>query len=899
MTGFGSDPSSSGGDGNEGSGGNGGNGIEREGGDQPQPAGAAPGGEERSGDVASHPEGGATATTEGAAQPPPQLQPQPMTVRIQVAPPNGEDGQPRLNVSIDGAAPQQPGGMGHAAQHANHHAAAMAALQLPAVQAAISRHAQRAAHAPGVAGSGRPATANVTVNVSAPSPRGGGAVPGAPRRPGGTGRDHGRHRHARSAATPGSSMERGAHASLRAAAGGGGPGPPVAPPQLQPGSVVLNSITTNAAPPVMMSAQAFTRGGQRLSVPPLVPQPIPYQREEGGSGVEGAASSTGGGGDSDAAGTATDGSSSVPGPSSDALADGASGSTAVARGDATEGEVAGESVPAEGSSDQEAVAAEGALAGSRFECSICFEYMDDPSGCGHCEHRFCRPCIARVIHDLARVATAARRSPETTSAEHIKARCPCCRSPFGLNDIVRDTALRARIASAAQVTCPFPGCGKKLKLTEARAHEASCPYMMMRCRYAQFGCGWTGPKMELEEHDKTGCSFAKIGVLVEQLRQTRAEHGHMIASLQQQLGAANQMLHVQGSNLMRLQSRSASNVFDVLTLAHLCTCHPVRFLRTKDLWRQMHSTPVSRATICNFLYLFPSVLLVIRVAARGIRLLFHLDYHSNGEDLVEWIDTILLAFALGIIGILFVACFFLDAGTSKNWSKYQVRPGISLPVIRDVAALALVAIHFSCIEFDGGRAGFGAWGCVCIPATYFPAIVAAMLEYANNVGLQTTEARARCVTLFGIRYGFLAALCGIVPCFDAVLALRLMKGFLKLPTTVTLEESECFLAEITSRMYGYVAAARIAIFFAVEMEEYRAVLVGAGAALGMLLIVNHVVYKLNLLGATVGKKLGATAAAVAGRNNNTSSEEQRSDRIVDGAVFFCFWVAFLGCIVIS
>lgn len=153
--------------------------------------------------------------------------------------------------------------------------------------------------------------------------------------------------------------------------------------------------------------------------------------------------------------------------------------------------------------------------------------MDKPVGCGSCQTRFCHPCLRRVLHHELN-----NRPPRSTDPPN-SGKCPHCRSFFAMENILQDSQLQKEISACTDtVTCPYVGCNKELRIGLLKSHEASCMYVRMRCRYADWGCEWVGKKMELEDHEHHECEFkGGLGNLVEKFRGLDAQHTH---ALQQQ-----------------------------------------------------------------------------------------------------------------------------------------------------------------------------------------------------------------------------------------------------------------------------------------------------------------------------------------------------------------------------
>uniref|UniRef100_A0A7S4RC72 RING-type E3 ubiquitin transferase n=2 Tax=Ditylum brightwellii TaxID=49249 RepID=A0A7S4RC72_9STRA len=553
--------------------------------------------------------------------------------------------------------------------------------------------------------------------------------------------------------------------------------------------------------------------------------------------------------------------------------------------------------------------------------------MEDPVGCGHCHHRFCHACLQRVLSEEAGqrlfnnpnnprppLAPPPPPPPPYLWPPDLSAKCPCCRSNFTPQDVIRDVELQNRIsASSDLVTCPFPGCSEQMTLNRVKEHEASCVYMRMRCKYASFGCDWVGPKKDLKKHEEEECVLCKMSGFVDMFRQTKMEHAHAIGHLQQQIANSNRLIHIQNNTIMMLQTRNPANLLDVIHLSFVATCHPVRFLLTKNIWRHMYQTPEARASVHNVLYIFPSFLLVTRIFFTGVRHLLVLEYNglSRHGDYIDSLDTILLSFSLTIIGVLNLVCFRLDDASPLKWTDFQLRSGFSRPVVRDTTALAMAALHCACIEFDGERTGILVWFAVLIASSCMPRVVSSMLSQptvrSNSSGdsnenetQHITETRARAVVLFGIRYGFITEVCGLVSTFDAILLLRLSKFFLKLEECTTAESTECFLSELNIRILGYLSVARFSTILATRsVLDSEELLYSTLFALGMLLAANRIVYGLGLAGEYLGKRVSNTAAVVATSSFRPGFESRDADKVNYGTATFCSWLVFLGCIILG
>jgi len=454
----------------------------------------------------------------------------------------------------------------------------------------------------------------------------------------------------------------------------------------------------------------------------------------------------------------------------------------------------------------------------RFECAICFEYMEHPVGCGTCQTRFCQPCLHRVLRENAN-----NRPPQSADPPN-SAKCPHCRSFFTFQSIVSDTALHKEISDCTDtVTCPFVGCNEELPISNLKSHEATCPHMRIRCRYAEWGCEWVGKKRDLPDHDARECNFrGGLGKLVERFRQGDAKAGHILQQHHMQISATSQMLSLHSRQLMMMRGRNAGNLVDVAGLAMEVSLFPGRFSAMREIWSGMVNQLEARCMVCNGMLLVPSLLLVLRVFLRGFQLISGLRIETLSENEAYFVaDAVLLSNIVVMLGILCVACFFIDGKGSTGWTIYNIRNFIpGQPILRDLAAVCVAMIHFSAIEFMGVHPGILLWQFVALVTVGYTAFVSRILEKNTNEvtdGGMLRSARAWPVVVFGLRYGFLTAVCGFAPTVNAVAMVRLYKQTRGLSPNVTAEDTECFLTQLSSISLTVVSSLVTAFVYGTTM----------------------------------------------------------------------------------
>ena len=240
--------------------------------------------------------------------------------------------------------------------------------------------------------------------------------------------------------------------------------------------------------------------------------------------------------------------------------------------------------------------------------------MEDPFGCGNpaCSSRFCRPCLHRVLRQSSATIAMASSSDDGSDAPPPppdSAKCPNCRSLFAAGSISADDGLRDEMRDCdATATCPFRGCGAVLRIADLASHEAACPHVRVRCRYADWGCDWVGRRSDLADHDANACEFrGGLGVLTERFRQHDASTRRAMHQHHARIGATGQMLALHSRQIASSRARNPWNVSDVLSLTYEASLFP-----GKSAMRGAQRE--ARAIISNVLLLLPSLAVAFNVS---------------------------------------------------------------------------------------------------------------------------------------------------------------------------------------------------------------------------------------------------------------------------------------------
>lgn len=135
--------------------------------------------------------------------------------------------------------------------------------------------------------------------------------------------------------------------------------------------------------------------------------------------------------------------------------------------------------------------------GNDFRCLQCADFLKEPVSCGSCSARFCRRCVENL--------------PKTT----IFQKCPACRSLF--SEAKPDHLLAWRLCTT-RLPCRYVNCRVSLPPAQIKKHEAACTAANVHCRFHPFGCGWTGARGGIEQHEATVCILSKVEHGLEQFR---------------------------------------------------------------------------------------------------------------------------------------------------------------------------------------------------------------------------------------------------------------------------------------------------------------------------------------------------------------------------------------------
>lgn len=514
--------------------------------------------------------------------------------------------------------------------------------------------------------------------------------------------------------------------------------------------------------------------------------------------------------------------------------------------------------------------------------SFLVEYMNYPVGCGSCQTRFCLGCLQRVLRQSGDNGSQSTDPPNS-------AKCPHCRSIFTPQSIVQDDKLRKEINDCTDtVTCPFRGCGAELRIGLLKAHEESCPYMRMRCRFADWGCDWVGQRKFTEDHDANQCEFrGGLGKLVERYRQCDAHTGHALHQHYLQIAATSQMLSLHSRQMMLIRNRNAGNVFDILQLAYEASLFPGRFCGMREVWMSLIGQHDAQCLGCNIMLFIPSMVLLLKVSMTGrksneLHFLYKLngfrDYFFtskeglnglkmltsvqlepiSGDKLWLLVDTFLLSFISVSLGIMCLSCFFIDGKSSHEWATYNIRNVVLGPVLRDIASICMAMTNYCTITFKSLPAGIILWQFTTIVTVLYTSFISCIMAKSNNLPSTASAMRASRawpVVAFGLRYGFLIATCGVSSSISAVVTMRMLKHTTVVSPRTTLDDSECFINQLSTSLLIVMSGFATAFNYATDVDDrsLRKIVLHWMFATGALAYANLLVFLLDEAGRALGE----------------------------------------------
>lgn len=248
-------------------------------------------------------------------------------------------------------------------------------------------------------------------------------------------------------------------------------------------------------------------------------------------------------------------------------------------------------------------------------------------------------------------------------------------------------------------------------------------------------------------------------------------------------------------------------------------------------------------------------------------LLQHREAYDFGSDIFwHFVDTVLMALMMLVLGIVFISCFYIDMKSPYEWSLYSIRNAyVSQPLIRDVAAVCITMIYFVAFEHFEFIRGMVMWHAMAFSTLLYTSFVMRITDKVT--GSASPQPRTWSVIVFGLRYGLITSYCdfqvesSIMIFFGVVVSMRLLKITMKLPDYVSCESSECFLT--LGNPVILVGGASVWLRYLAQSDSWRDELFDWFFGMLLLLYTNFLVYMYSM----TGEKLAENAYSNATRAN--------------------------------
>jgi len=229
----------------------------------------------------------------------------------------------------------------------------------------------------------------------------------------------------------------------------------------------------------------------------------------------------------------------------------------------------------------------------------------------------------------------------------------------------------------------------------------------------------------------------------------------------------------------------------------------------------------------------------------------------SGDDLWLLAETLLQSLIIVMLGILCISCFFIDTKSPHEWTTYNVR-SMNGQLLRDIASICMAMAY--ALTFNGGlHPGFILWQSTAIVTVLYTSFVSCITAKSYNspsTARKMRAARAWSVVIFGLRYGFLAAICGFVPGINAVVTMRLLKHTTALSPEATMEDAECFLHQFSTSLLIFISGFATAFEYATtDADEisWRTIVLDWMLATTALAYANALVFLLDEAGRRLGE----------------------------------------------
>ena len=151
-------------------------------------------------------------------------------------------------------------------------------------------------------------------------------------------------------------------------------------------------------------------------------------------------------------------------------------------------------------------------------------------------------------------AKVQRKDAEEGRCLHSFVECEDCKSSMMRKDLQHHCASKCNVRKAV---CPY--CENQTPVCDLDAHIEGCPYLILPCTAASYGCDFKDSRKELDDHLK-GCSLAKLVPFLKSQNDRLEAHESALKDLRQR----NSVLEASFANIRDTLCDSA-NLSDVST----------------------------------------------------------------------------------------------------------------------------------------------------------------------------------------------------------------------------------------------------------------------------------------------------------------------------------------------
>ena len=126
-----------------------------------------------------------------------------------------------------------------------------------------------------------------------------------------------------------------------------------------------------------------------------------------------------------------------------------------------------------------------------------------------------------------------------------------------------------------------------------RSHEAACGHQPVKCKYATYGCDWTGLRKDLASHENCDCPYGRISKLVDEVRTLKASHEQQIGRMQMSISRLSHQVASHrangaggGGGYGMFSSEDPGSLLACLKFASLCISSPSQIATNKFQWNK-------------------------------------------------------------------------------------------------------------------------------------------------------------------------------------------------------------------------------------------------------------------------------------------------------------------------